>query len=229
MNSAQQKIISRALRECCFTMPRMAKKKYSFPTQKRLANGRLKSTALTNLAATLIITLALTVPAATIWSVIFIVWYQVQRSIALRMGPALDQISSSRPIRRCGLQQLLCFSFNVDQFNCKCIYLGEPTFGIFIPSSAFGIEHGAVFLDDLYEEVFLKLSRYAALFELQVSRSFRIPIENTLLPCGKFAIPFLIDEFSRLPKPLEDLASSPRFRAQRQLYVGCQPSPFDAY
>lgn len=107
-------------------------------------------------------------------------------------------------------QQLLRFSFNVDQVNCKCIYLGEPTFGIFIPSSAFGIERGAFFLNDLYEEVFLRLSMYGPRFELQVSRSHRVPIENTPLPRGKFAIPFFIDEFSRLPKPLDELASSPR-------------------
>lgn len=107
-------------------------------------------------------------------------------------------------------QQLLRFTFKIDRLNCNCIYLGQSTFGIFIPLSAFGIEHGADFLEDLHEEVLVRLSKDAARFELQVSRSFRRPIENVRLPCGKFSIPFLIDEFSTLPRTLEELASSPR-------------------
>lgn len=107
-------------------------------------------------------------------------------------------------------KKLLHLVFMANQLNCKCIYLGEASFGIIIPASVFKIEYGVVFLEHLYEEVSRRLSVHAGQFELRVSRPFRVRIENTPLPCGKFAISFLMDEFSRLPKGLEELASSDR-------------------
>lgn len=107
-------------------------------------------------------------------------------------------------------QSLLSLVFHVEKVNCVCIYLGPLTFGVFIPASAFGEEDGAIYLDDLYHEAFIRLSANAGLFELEVTYPRIIPIENTRLPSCIFAVPFLIDEVSRLSKPLEDLAVTPR-------------------
>lgn len=122
------------------------------------------------------------------------------------LGP--DKVITYDTLSR--VQQLLQRSLKVEQLSCRCIYLGQPKFGLFIPSSAFGIEHGAVFLPDLYEEVFRILSSHAASFELEIARANTIGIENAPLPDGKFAIPFFFDELPTLRRPLEELASSPR-------------------
>jgi hypothetical protein len=107
-------------------------------------------------------------------------------------------------------QKFLSEIFNVVNLNCRCLYLGPLTIGVSIPSSAFEMEGGAIFLEDLYRETVARMSQFGTEFGLEVSYCLTVPVENTRLTSGLFAIPFLFDEVSRLGMPLEELASSPR-------------------
>lgn len=107
-------------------------------------------------------------------------------------------------------QELFSYIFNVANLNCRCTYIAPFTIGVSIPSSAFGMEEGAIFLEDLYYEAVATLSVFGASLGLEVSYCQTVDVENTRLPSGTFAIPFLLDEIPRLSTPLEHLAAAPR-------------------
>lgn len=119
---------------------------------------------------------------------------------------------------------LFSFIFNVSLLNCRCIYLERLSFGIFIPSCAFGMEEGANYLDDLYSEAAALLSKHGRAFGLDVYYPPAVSVDNTRLPDGKFAIPFLFDEISKFRTPIEYLAENPRIAPNVQFKSKIDPT-----
>lgn len=107
-------------------------------------------------------------------------------------------------------QTLISDIFRVEKPNCKCIYLSPLTFGVSIPSSAFGMEEGAFFLGQLYNETAARLSAFGSGYGLEVSYWPTVDVENIRQPSGLFSVPFLFNEITKLHAPLEQLAASPR-------------------
>ena len=107
-------------------------------------------------------------------------------------------------------RMLLSETFRVDHLDCRCLYLAPCVIAVSISSSAFRKENGGLYLDDLYAETASTLSDRATELGLEVSYLPVAPIENIRITSDSFAIPFTLDEASKLGASLERLATVTR-------------------
>jgi hypothetical protein len=107
-------------------------------------------------------------------------------------------------------ERLLSLAFRVNEIDVKCTFLSSSTIGLSIPSSAFEVEVGEDFLEELYREAVFTLSAYAPGYALKVSYEHHFTIENSRLQSGLVAIPFTFDEIPRLRQSPAEFVTRPR-------------------